>query len=99
MGHLREFTKGWSTQAVLVYLTPNGRRPTSLPRPTVEKLQEDATLYCWSYQKELRAWLEECRRNCEAEKIRDFLSDFIAYIESDLKRESESDEETATDEH
>ena len=34
-------------------------------------------------------WLEDCRRDCEAQKIRDFLSDFIPYIESDLKRESE----------
>lgn len=97
--HLRQVIKGSPKRAVLVYLTPNGRCPTSLPRSMVEKLQADATLYCWSYQTEILAWLDDCHHNCEAERIRYFLSDFIAYIESDLKRQSESDEETSTYEH
>lgn len=99
LAHLRQELTGSTRRAVLVYLTPNGRSPTSLTRSTVEKLKENAMLYCWSYQKEILAWLEACRHHCEAERIRYFLSDFMAYIESDLKRESESDEESSADEH
>jgi hypothetical protein len=81
-----------------VYLTPNGRQPDSLSPSLSKKHQESRRLLCWSYQDELREWLEDCRRDCEAHKIRDFLSDFIAYIESDMKRWSESNQENEDNE-
>jgi hypothetical protein len=82
----------------VIYLTPNGRRPELRGNSELENHQESRRLHCWSYQEELRPWLEDCRRHCEAQKIRDFLSDFISYIESDLKRESEGNQEQEDDE-
>jgi hypothetical protein len=84
---------GQPIQNTLIYLTPDHRSPESLSETELEKHQKSGRLHCWSYQDDLRDWLDACRRDCEAQKIRDFLSDFIAYIESDLKRESEGSQE------
>jgi hypothetical protein len=91
--HLHQCTRGNSVRNILIYLTPDGRSPKSLCAMTLKQVQDDGRLHCWSYQKHLRQWLENCRRDCEAEKIRNFISDFIAYIDSSLKRESEKEHE------
>lgn len=98
LDHLAYCTKDNGRRGVLVYLTPNGRQPESLSAQNLQEQVERGRLACWSYQAELRQWLESCRRACEAEKIRHFLADFIAYIETDLKREPEPDEMEETDE-
>jgi hypothetical protein len=84
---------GQPIQNTLIYLTPDHRSPESLSETELENHQKSGRLHCWSYPDDLRDWLDACRRDCEAQKIRDFLSDFIAYIESDLKRESEAYQE------
>jgi hypothetical protein len=94
--HLAECASSANCRSVLIYLTPNGRKPKSITTPKVEELQNAGLLHCWSYQTDLRDWLIVCRRECEAEKIRHFLSDFIAYIESDLLRDPETDDEPST---
>ena len=83
--HLRQCMRDRRTR--LIYLTPDGRQPESLLPSVIEQEQKSGRLHCWSYQGELRAWLESCRRQCESQRIRDFLSDFITYIDSVLKRE------------
>lgn len=65
-------------ESCLIYLTPDGRPPET---------KDHKKLHCWSYQVKLRTWLEECRQMCEAQRICDFLTDFINYIASDLKRD------------
>jgi hypothetical protein len=80
-------------QNTLIFLTPDHRSPEWLSESELENHQRSGRLHCWGYQEELRDWLDACRRDCQAQKIRDFLSDFIAYIESDLKRESEANQE------
>ncbi len=97
--HLSQCTKGGTIRSVLIYLTPNGENPKSISSSDLEGRKKSKELYCWSYQVEIRAWLEACRRACEADKVRHFLSDFIAYIESDLKREPKSNEQPPTNEH
>ncbi len=94
--HLIQCARNQAVPYALIYLTPNGRQPTSLQKETVEKHRE---LHCWSYQNELYDWLEQCRRACEAEKIRYFIADFLSYIETSLKREPEIETETKADEH
>jgi len=84
---------GQPIQNTLIYLTPDRRSPESLNDSELEKHQKSGRLHCWSYQDDLRPWLKDCRRDCEAQKIRDFLSDFIEYIESHLKGESEDNQE------
>ena len=74
----------------LIYLTPDGRPPQSLKPTIINRHAKNGKLYCWSYQRELRLWLEVCRENCNAARIRDFLTDFIVYIETNLNRQTET---------
>ena len=90
--HLRECSRDRVIPGRLIYLTPNGRRPESLSPSACREEEEQQRLFCWSYQKDLRQWLEACRAACQAEKIRWFITDFITYIETKLLRESERDE-------
>jgi hypothetical protein len=86
--HLDYCTRGRSAGNVLIYLTPDGRPPESLSTMVLEKRKASGTLYCWSYLREFCDWLEACRTRCEAQKIVVFLTDFIAYIKSAMKRET-----------
>jgi len=63
----------------MIYLTPDQRPPDRLSAALLKKYQDSGKLCCWSYHDQLRKWLESCRRECAAPKIRDFLSAFIAY--------------------
>ena len=89
--HLHQCTVSRSIQSTLIYLTPNGRSPESLGSAKLAESEQSGQLHCWSYGGELCEWLENCRDECEAKKIKIFLADFIGYIESKLKRESEQE--------
>jgi hypothetical protein len=91
--HLSQCTRGRPIQSTLIYLTPEGRPPDKLRPLAMKKHQSSGRLHCWSYQRELRTWLEACRRDCEAQRICDFISNFIAYIESALNRELANNQE------
>jgi hypothetical protein len=91
--HLRHCVQGRSASSTLIYLTPSGRPPDSISREDMDREVAGNRLRCWSYGKHLRVWLEACRSQCEAPRFRDFLTDFIHYIELVLKRESENDED------
>ena len=65
----------------LVFLTPDGRKSRSVSEETATRLRCRKRLFELSYAR-IRDWLQECRRWCEAEKIRYFLADFIHYIET-----------------
>lgn len=93
--HLSHCTRGRSIRSTLVYLTPDGRPPMSLSPQEVDEEIANNRLRCWRYDLELRTWLEECRKkeHCKAPRIREFISDFIQYIQLVLKRESEDDQE------
>lgn len=96
--HLRYCTRRSRRRGVLIYLTPDGRRPESLERAAFDEAEADGSLRCWGYQVQLREWLEQCRSQCTALKIRVFLSDFVAYIESTMHREPEPNTEDIEDE-
>lgn len=96
--HLRYCTKRNRKDVLLVFLTPNGRRPKSIDRGACDEAEACGALRCWSYQVELREWLAACRQQCKAPRIQDFLADFMDYIESHLKRKPETDNEEETDE-
>lgn len=91
--HLRYCTQRSPRRGILIYLTPDGRRPESLKRVSLGEAEADGSLRCWSYRVQLREWLETCRSHCAALKIRVFLSDFVAYIESAMHREPEPNTE------
>lgn len=98
LSHLRHCTKHTSKDRVLIYLTPDGRRPKSIDRGACDEAQACGALRCWSYQVELRKWLEACRKQCKAQRIKNFLADFMDYIESHLKREPVTNNQEETDE-
>lgn len=93
LSHLDAEAQARKVEAALIYLTPTGKAPEPKSLPANEAKQQEACgrLHLWSYQKELRAWLESCHRECKADKIRHFLKDFISYIKSELKRDLETD--------
>lgn len=83
-----EFCTGVSGQRyALIYLTPDGRPPDYLDGEELRTEINERRLFCWSYQCQLKEWLEACYRKCEAQKIQFFLSDFIGRsIESHMQR-------------
>lgn len=85
--HLHYYTRRSSVEAALIYLSPNGRPPESVSRALIGELKASGKLHCWSYQVDLRQWLYRCRRDCVAPKIRAFVSDLMAYLETHFQRE------------
>lgn len=86
--HLHHYTRRSLVRAALIYLSPNGRPPDSVGKPLLGELRASKKLFCWSYHLELRQWLERCQRECAAPKIRSFLSDLMAYLETHFQRET-----------
>jgi hypothetical protein len=91
--HLDRCTHRRPKAYVLIYLTPDCRRPESLSSKQFNAVQECGALLCWSYQTEICEWLAACREKCGASKIRHFLSDFLSYIGTHLKRKLERETE------
>lgn len=90
--HLHHYTRhSSSVRAALIYLSPNGRLPESVSELQIEEIKASVDLHCWNYHVELRQWLESCHRDCAAPKIRQFLSDLMAYIKENYQREPASD--------
>lgn len=83
--HLYYCTQGCPRQLKFIYLTRDRRPPKSLPPLMLRKQQQNMNLAIWSYDAELRKWLVACREKCKAQKICNFLEDFISYIESSMK--------------
>jgi hypothetical protein len=57
--HLHRCSRNRPVQSTLIYLTPDGRLPKSLRPAALKKCEESGRLHCWSYQVELRSWLED----------------------------------------
>ncbi len=89
--HLAKTTGG---NYKLVFLGGYRKEPSewSIPKGERQRLEEDGKLICVDYTGFLLPWLRECLKECEADKVRWFIRDFIAWIESNF-RGGESDEE------
>ncbi|MDK2846342.1 MAG: hypothetical protein PWR18_944 [Synergistales bacterium] len=76
----------------LLYLSGEDREPSdwSIPRETRKSLQRYGKLVCITYAGFLASWLKECFKECEAERIRYFIKDFIAYIDNNFPRGGET---------
>ncbi len=68
---------------LLIYLHGTGEKPTSIKKELVEN-NKDKLLFT-SYQKLLKPWLEECYKECESQKVRFFIKDFIDWIDKNFK--------------
>ena len=72
---------------LLIYLHGTGEKPTSIKKELVEN-NKDKLLFT-SYQKLLKPWLEECYKECESQKVRFFIKDFIDWIDENFKENKE----------
>jgi len=70
---------------VIVYLTRNEAKPTSLRSGECDRLLREKKLLLWAYSGVLRAWLTNCYKECEAEAVRVFLRNFIKYIDDTFR--------------
>lgn len=68
--------------AWLVYLSGDGKRPESLPDDPKDRLRCPTLPYRGAERgsPSLENWVEKCRMECEAERVRWFLTDLLEYI-------------------
>jgi hypothetical protein len=88
--HLRYCTRVGPARSMLIYLTSDGRRPEYISPEVFDQEVVGKRLCCWSYRDQLRAWLEQCRTECEAPRIRNFISDIVRYIDLEMKEAAET---------
>src|SRR5438552_2473311 len=63
---------------LLVFLTRTNREPSKDDARACKELANNfKTIY---YEQEFKYWLEESSRNCRADKVRRFVTDFIEYV-------------------
>lgn len=72
---------------VLIYLTCNGREPSEESISTSERkeLEKQGRFMAISYRKLLIPWLRESLTECEADKVRWFVKDFISWIKENCQ--------------
>ena len=68
--------------AWLVYLSGDGRRPETLPDAAKDRMRCPTLPYRGAEHASpsLENWVEKCRIECEAERVRWFLTDLLEYI-------------------
>ena len=66
---------------ILIYLSGNGSEPTSIDNEPKKELLENKKLINRSYAGKFLVWLGTCYKECESNKYRWFLKDFIRYVE------------------
>jgi hypothetical protein len=65
----------------IIYLSPGGAEPTSIDASAKKTLLKDGKLVLWAYRGRFNEWLRRCHQVCQAEKVRWFLYDLMAYSE------------------
>ena len=81
----------------LVFLTPSGAGAASICSKRSWARQQKRQLCTWSWERDIPAWLRDCRDRCEAEKLRHFIDDFIGYIRDYLSTNPPELDEEALD--
>jgi len=78
---------------VLIYLTCSGRKPSKESISTSERneLEKQGRFMAISYRKLLIPWLRESLKECEADKVRWFVKDFISWIEENCQEVKEDE--------
>lgn len=84
--YCKHLEKKCKEKYVIVYLSGDGKSPatSSLSTTRRRELLRTGHYFEISYAKEFRNWLERCRKECEAEKVRSFLRDFADYVVQDF---------------
>lgn len=77
--------KKYGGNFVLIFLSGDGSEPESIGEEEKRKLQQRGNLLTLSYPVEFKNWLERCCKECQAEKIRWFLRDFVEFVERNFR--------------
>ena len=77
----------------LIFLGGYRKEPSewSITKEERQKLEKDGKLICVDYTGFFLLWLKECLRDCEADKVRWFIRDFISWVENRFKGGNEHD--------
>ena len=77
-----EYLQNISSDAWLVYLSGDGKLPKTLPKNPKESVRCPTLPYRGAERgsPSLEKWVEKCRTECEAERVRWFLTDLLEYI-------------------
>jgi hypothetical protein len=73
--------KRFAGNFTILYLTSEGRLPTSIPAAFAQRLRYENKLNLIAYRGLIRAWLEVCQSRCDAPNVRVFLKAFVNYID------------------
>ncbi len=84
--------KKYADKYIIIYLSGDGNPPSSksIDEQTRKELEDKDKLLVFSYGDDLKNWLENCYKECKAEKMRWFLHDFIDYIETNFSGQGAS---------
>ena len=80
-------SSGWSAEAWLVYLSGDGSDPETLPGIDEERVRCVTMAYRGSAPDvpSVEEWVRLCLRECEAERVRWFLTDLLEYVRRSFK--------------
>ena len=83
---------------LLIFLNGGWQEVKSIRKKEINRLKEEGKFLDVSYASFLKPWLIRCYKECEAEKVRWFLKDFITWVEDNFKvKEVEEDGEEGAD--
>jgi hypothetical protein len=89
--YVAHLERRFARKFVIVYLTRDGAKPTSLDSGESDQLLNEKKLILWAYQGDLSGWLKQCYKECDAEPVRIFLRNFMEYIDDKLRVPTEKE--------
>jgi len=78
--YVRHMELPFGKHFLFFYWSGHGGAPTSLTQEKRQSLERQGRLHVWSYQRELRKWLETSRQACQVKKVDWFLTDLLNYL-------------------
>jgi len=93
-GYVDHAVRYYGDRFVLLFLTPSGREPQSIPAEAWSRLVAAGQAGTIAYNGAVRRWLEDCIRECQADRVRWFLRDFAGYL---AEKFGDGDEEEVVD--
>jgi hypothetical protein len=79
--YVEHLQKCFKENFTIIFLTQDGRKPTSLKEEVLEKLLDKGQLLTVAYPGRFKQWLEACIKECCSDKVRWFLRDFTDFVE------------------
>lgn len=83
--YIKWLEKTYEGRYLLVFLTGTKRKATSIGKRLKNQLKEEGKFLEASYGELLKPWLLKCAKECESDKVRWFLKDFVSWIDENFK--------------